>query len=67
MEIVVEGIKLQRQQELRLPGKVLSVFLLKKKGGGDESFADSHLIVIFLSLVVTCLCVANEEEQENML
>lgn len=25
------------------------------------------LIVIFLLLVVTCLCVANEEEQENML
>lgn len=46
MEIfVVEGIKLQRQQELRLPGKVRLVFLQKRiKGGGrgDESFADSH-------------------------
>lgn len=35
MEIVVEGIKLQRQQELRLPGKVLLVFLLKKKKEGE--------------------------------
>jgi len=45
MEIfVVEGIKLQRQQELRLPGEVLLVFLQKNKKGrrGDESFADSR-------------------------
>lgn len=63
MEVfIVEGIKLGRQQQLRLRGKVLLVFLLKNKRRGAGLKVLLIVILLFSLLLVSGKGTRKEKE-----